>query len=372
MRSGPDGGVFHELVEDHAAVQSAGGHSHRLLRYFRRVTCPQLVNQRPVGRPPVARDPSLPSQRSVMRERPSGLAGSSVSAPPARSRGRGTARYRRRSTSSDKVSSQITPSGRSSAYRCPGARLASARRARKSRRSSSSSARRRRRRRFGRSHRRAAQRAHARIACDTSSATLVGRTTVAGGTSRTSRRNRSGPGGNGSRPRWFTQIITRSRGRKRATGLVSPRPSGEARKSATRRSCAGAGQRSAAVWVLPGGSARDLGAAAASASARCPARPTSPHQPWKSPDCRSDHGAGPCRRKAPGSAVLRLAAPAARGPSSGLCFLGSPDEDATPSRLCSPGSWPPQDRGSVPRWRRSKSPRTSYGTGLAKPWMVSE
>jgi hypothetical protein len=28
MRSGPDGGVFHELVEDHAAVQSAGGHSH--------------------------------------------------------------------------------------------------------------------------------------------------------------------------------------------------------------------------------------------------------------------------------------------------------------------------------------------------------
>ena len=47
MRSGPDGGVFHELVEDHAAVQSAGGHSHPLLRYFRRVTCPQLVNQRP-------------------------------------------------------------------------------------------------------------------------------------------------------------------------------------------------------------------------------------------------------------------------------------------------------------------------------------
>ena len=41
-----------------------------------------------------------PSQRSVMRERPSGLAGSSVSAPSARSRGRGTARYRRRSTSS--------------------------------------------------------------------------------------------------------------------------------------------------------------------------------------------------------------------------------------------------------------------------------
>jgi hypothetical protein len=67
-----------------------------------------------------------PSQRSVMRERPSGLAGSSVSAPSARSRGRGTARYRRRSISSVKVPSQMTSSGRSSAYRRSGARFASA------------------------------------------------------------------------------------------------------------------------------------------------------------------------------------------------------------------------------------------------------
>ncbi len=59
MRSGPDGGVFYELAEDHVAVQSVGGHPHRLLRYLWRVTCPQLVDERPVGRPPVARDPSF-------------------------------------------------------------------------------------------------------------------------------------------------------------------------------------------------------------------------------------------------------------------------------------------------------------------------
>ncbi len=59
MRLGPDGGVLYELVEDHVAVQSVGGHPRRLLGYLWRVTCPQLVDERPVGRPPVARDPSF-------------------------------------------------------------------------------------------------------------------------------------------------------------------------------------------------------------------------------------------------------------------------------------------------------------------------
>src|SRR5216683_7607503 len=120
MRLGPDGGVFYELVEDHVAVQSVGGHSHRLLRYLWRVTCPQLVDERPVGRPPIARDPSFAQPEVGDAGTAIGVGWVECSGALRSLAGRGTARYRRRSTFSDMVSSQITSSGRSSAYRCPG------------------------------------------------------------------------------------------------------------------------------------------------------------------------------------------------------------------------------------------------------------